>query len=768
MGKAWPVSVAPALGGSFRPSASAPGSVPLPGHAVVITLPVGPQMRMPRFELAAMGGITDVRETPAPAAPPACDRWMTVPVAQAAERLIDFAYADAMAASIPPRGPDIGKLRDKRTFVRSISMLAQPQQAEPVAISVAPVLDSRPAAVRRGPALLRFGLHTVDDVGSRAGAAIQAPEPAGLRPGLQPAPVESMPSVAAFAAVALSPALPVSFPAIRCITAQVLPQAQAVSGPAAMPVERMPASGRPAISALDMRPALRLPTVARFQPVEDASEGLAAPVSAPGPTAVESRPRQKSLAVVPRPAAPALLVQDFHAELRAEFPMPVVAAPAARIAAPGAARPQPAMLDPMSRIQTPAASQPERPAPAIPHPGIFPLEYYCQRITSAPIKDPQPLTTSIGITPPPFAIAAALGRFEELLYQKPSRKVLPFEEIFAKRPAEGNKRLHLSATGKIAAAVMVGLALWTGSKIANLSQHTEALRAQVASSERAVTVAEAHGSDPTLGNFGNGPVGKLKRAIANRAATEITDTFKTGMSAWGAEAKSLAPGWQRHPQGYVSTGTMALFQPSITYTDYHMEFYGQIEDKSMGWVVRAQDKKNYYAMKFTVIEPGLRPIIAMVHYGVTDGKQGHKVQTPLSVMVHNNQPYHVAVDVRGNHFTTSIEGEPVESWTDDTLAQGGVGFFSDAGEKARLYWMKLSRNQDWLGRFCAYLSGDGTSSRQQTAELWGPEIPRDKPEPVHPWTPDRALALGGAGLDEMNSPNRARSGKYRRNEAWIS
>ena len=27
-------------------------------------------------------------------------------------------------------------------------------------------------------------------------------------------------------------------------------------------------------------------------------------------------------------------------------------------------------------------------------------------------------------------------------------------------------------------------------------------------------------------------------------------------------------------------------------------------------------------MKFTVIEPGLRPMIAMVHYGVTNGKRG--------------------------------------------------------------------------------------------------------------------------------------------------
>jgi hypothetical protein len=208
---------------------------------------------------------------------------------------------------------------------------------------------------------------------------------------------------------------------------------------------------------------------------------------------------------------------------------------------------------------------------------------------------------------------------------------------------------------------------------------------------------------------------------------------------------------------------MALFRPSLKYTDYRMEFYGNIEEKSMGWVVRAQDKKNYYAMKFTVIEPGLRPIIAMVHYNVSNGKAGHKVETPLSVMVHNNEPYHVAVDVRGNHFTASIEGETVGAWTDDTLASGGVGFFSDAGERARLYWMKLSRNQDWLGRICAYVAGG--AGNQQTAELWPPEIPSD-PQPVRREN-ELAVAFAGNALNLFAGPERGKTGKHRRTDSWI-
>jgi hypothetical protein len=180
--------------------------------------------------------------------------------------------------------------------------------------------------------------------------------------------------------------------------------------------------------------------------------------------------------------------------------------------------------------------------------------------------------------------------------------------------------------------------------------------------------------------------------------------------------QSWAPGWSRHPDGYVRTGQLALYRPSAVYSDYRLEFFAQIESKSMGWVVRARDLQNYYAMKFTVVDPGLRPIIAMVHYPVVGGKKGHSVEVPLSVMVHNNTPYHVAVEVKGNRVITSIEGQEVDRWTDDTLESGGVGFFSEPGERARLYWMKLAANDDLLGRICAYFSGGSEEGSETTAQ----------------------------------------------------
>ena len=271
----------------------------------------------------------------------------------------------------------------------------------------------------------------------------------------------------------------------------------------------------------------------------------------------------------------------------------------------------------------------------------------------------------------------------------------------------------------------------------------------------APVTAEARPEAPPVAEApATGPVARVRQAIANRAAAEVTDTMRTGMDSWGAPAKSWAPGWSRHPDGYTRTGELALFSPSMTYANYRLEFFGQIENKGMGWVVRAQDKQNYYAMKFKVVEAGLRPVIAMVHYAVVKGRKGHTVDTTLSTMVHRNMPFRVSVDVHGSRLTAAIEGQQVDSWTDDLLASGGVGFFSEAGERARLYWMKVSKNQDWLGLVCSFIAGGDSA---QKAELRMPGIPAGVPQPAAPeYTPDAVLAEAETSHGFTGGPQRAR------------
>jgi hypothetical protein len=212
----------------------------------------------------------------------------------------------------------------------------------------------------------------------------------------------------------------------------------------------------------------------------------------------------------------------------------------------------------------------------------------------------------------------------------------------------------------------------------------------------------------------------LRDAIAQRATLVMSDNFRSGLHLWEGH-QNWARSWAYSSDGFVRTGQLALYKPTMQLKDYRLEFFAQIESKSVDWVFRAKDEQNYYAMKLSVTEPGLRPLVSMVRYPVAAGLKGKRVQVPLPIMMHNNTPYHVALDVKGSHFRAFVEDQEIDSWTDDRLRAGGVGFFSEAGEHARLYWVKVSNNTDWLGRLCGMLSG---KAENQISGLWDPADPR--------------------------------------------
>jgi hypothetical protein len=113
---------------------------------------------------------------------------------------------------------------------------------------------------------------------------------------------------------------------------------------------------------------------------------------------------------------------------------------------------------------------------------------------------------------------------------------------------------------------------------------------------------------------------------------------------------------------------------------------------------------------------------------------------------------------------TSIDGEEVDSFFDNTLVAGGVGFFSEAGERARLYWMRVTRNDDWLGHVCAMLAEE---TGVRTAELRVPGLPGSVPAPGLPGDRDgMTLSAIWIGLPYMGAARKAKFFKSWRTEPW--
>ncbi len=202
----------------------------------------------------------------------------------------------------------------------------------------------------------------------------------------------------------------------------------------------------------------------------------------------------------------------------------------------------------------------------------------------------------------------------------------------------------------------------------------------------------------------------LNQTISDRAAVAYADDFRSGLDAWESRS-NLTTSWSYDAAGFVRPGPLAVFKPTLDLSDYRFEFLGEIDQRAMGWVFRAEDLNNYYAMKLVVVKPGPLPLVNMVRYAVINGKEGSRVEKPLPMTVRADMLYRVMVDVRGADFTVMAQGQVVDFWTDHRLQHGGVGFFANRGERSRLRWLEVSHQYDALGRVCAYLAPYGIEGR---------------------------------------------------------
>jgi hypothetical protein len=202
----------------------------------------------------------------------------------------------------------------------------------------------------------------------------------------------------------------------------------------------------------------------------------------------------------------------------------------------------------------------------------------------------------------------------------------------------------------------------------------------------------------------------LNQTISDRAAVSYADDFRSGLDAWESRS-NLTRSWSYDASGFVRPGPLAVFKPTVDLTDYRFEFLAEIDQKALGWAFRAQDLNNYYAMKFVVVKPGPLPLVHIVRYAVINGKEGPHVDKPLPMTVRTDMLYRIQVNTRGGDFTILAQGQVVDFWSDNRLQHGGVGFFCNRGERARLRWVEVSHQYDALGRLCAYLAPYGIEGR---------------------------------------------------------
>jgi hypothetical protein len=182
----------------------------------------------------------------------------------------------------------------------------------------------------------------------------------------------------------------------------------------------------------------------------------------------------------------------------------------------------------------------------------------------------------------------------------------------------------------------------------------------------------------------------IRNWIPANTPVKIHEDFRAGFASW---VGSRAGDW-KVDDGLMRPGSLRLWQPSLRLADYRMEFEGQIERNAMSWAFRAPDVRNYYATKIVVKRSNGLPVADIVRYAVLNGVERERQRLPLPMSIRQDTLYHVQMSVRGNHFTTRVNGQVVDTWTDNRLKRGGVGFFSERGESASIHWVDVREERD--------------------------------------------------------------------------
>ena len=165
------------------------------------------------------------------------------------------------------------------------------------------------------------------------------------------------------------------------------------------------------------------------------------------------------------------------------------------------------------------------------------------------------------------------------------------------------------------------------------------------------------------------------------AGAHPSAAVEMGGSDWIAE-------WASDPTGAARGRQIALYRPSLGGSDYRLEFLGRIERQSLGWVFRASDASNYYAVKLEANQPGALP--AITHFAVVGGVEGPDTQRTLRLAPGADGMWKVGIEARGDTFTVWVQDRIVEEWKDDRLKAGALGFLHEKEEVGQVQSIRIS------------------------------------------------------------------------------
>ena len=195
--------------------------------------------------------------------------------------------------------------------------------------------------------------------------------------------------------------------------------------------------------------------------------------------------------------------------------------------------------------------------------------------------------------------------------------------------------------------------------------------------------------------------------VRSHAPVTLHQDFAGGWQGWNAAALHRIDDPRRVDDPHfmpTAAPVLRIWSRSTAMQNYQMEFSGALEKRSLSWVFRAADDKNYYATKIMITKPGPLPNAGLVRYVMMDGREWDRVALPLPLTLARGESYRVRVSVQDDRFITYLNGQVISSWSDKRLHHGGIGFFDDVDDPQKIAWVNLSERDSLMGRMLAHFS----------------------------------------------------------------
>ena len=174
-----------------------------------------------------------------------------------------------------------------------------------------------------------------------------------------------------------------------------------------------------------------------------------------------------------------------------------------------------------------------------------------------------------------------------------------------------------------------------------------------------------------LKHFGSGPEDGL----------EIQTSTHAG--GWAREAVT------RIDAGFNRSRELVVYRPSLKASDCRFEFDWKPQQAALGWVFRARDTANYYAMTIRLVQERPTPTVSIGHFAVYRGiESGHSEKV---LVLPRSQPLlRIRTDIAGPTFTIYVGPNAAEYWTDARIVSGGLGFLEEWHQGSNVQSVRMS------------------------------------------------------------------------------